>query len=99
MLGAFLKSGFKYVNAGLKSYCTVKFAEKTGMTIPELMLYKESVKDCSQYYSRKVSIFLKEYAQKSRAKRLQRKMPTIQTQPQLALQTVPSQPNKLMEIA
>ena len=88
MLGAILKSGFKYANTGWKAYCTVKVAEKTGMTIPELMLYKESVKNCSKYYSGKVSIFLKEFAQKSRAKKLQRKMQASQ-----------NKPNKLMEIA
>ena len=68
------------------------------MTIPELMLFKESTKECSQYYCKKLSLFLKEYAQKSRAKRLQRKMQTLQTQPQLALQTIQNQNNKLSKI-
>ena len=99
MLSAILKSGYKYFNAGWKSYCTAKVAEKTGMTIPELMLFKESTQNCGQYYCKKLSLFLKEYTQKSRAKRLQRKMQTLQTQPQLALQTIQNQNNKLTKIA
>lgn len=70
MLGAILKNGYKYVNLGWKSYCTAKIAEKTGMAIPELILYKESVKDCSRYYSKKVSIFLKAHTKKSKTKKL-----------------------------
>lgn len=99
MLGSILKSGYKYFNIGWKSYCAAKIAEKTGMTLPELMLYKESVRECGQYYSRKVSIALKEYAQKSKLKRLQRKISTSQLQPQLELQRIPTQTNKLIEIA
>ena len=70
MLGTILKIGYKYVNLGLKSYGIAKYAEKTGMTIPDLILYKESLKDCSRYYSKKVSIFLKEHALKSKTKKL-----------------------------
>ena len=95
MISAILKSGYKYFNTGWKSYCAVKIAEKTGMTIPELMLYKESTKECSQYYCKKLSLFLKEY----RAKRLERKMQTLQTQLQPVLTTVQNQNNKLSEIA
>ena len=70
MLTAILKSGFKYFNAGWKSYCTVKVAEKTGMSVPEIMVYRDSVKCCSDYCCKKLSVFIKDYAKKSRVKSL-----------------------------
>ena len=68
MLGTILKTGLKYINLGWKSYCTAKIGMKTGMTMPEIFLYKELVKDCNKYYSSKISIFLKECTYKLETK-------------------------------
>ena len=99
MLRTILRNSLKYFDAGWRSYCTAKVAEKTGMTIPELMLYKESMKDCSFYYCKKLSLFLKEHNQKSKIKNLQRKTPILQIQPQITLQEIQNSKVKLMKLA
>ena len=79
MIKQVIGSSFKLLNAGWKSYCTVKMAEKTGMTYPEILYYKDVVKDCSQFYSKKLSLFLKEKAQAKKAARLTRMSQQVQS--------------------
>ena len=80
MIKQVIGSSFKLLNAGWKSYCTVKMAEKTRMTYPEILYYKDVVKDCSQFYSKKISLFLKEKARAKKAARLAKSVQQAQAQ-------------------
>lgn len=49
----------KVASMALKAYGYSTMSQRTGMSIAEIMLYKDVAKACNKYYSQKFSIFAK----------------------------------------
>lgn len=63
-----LKPLYTFASAASKSYAYAKLMQKTGLTPPELDLYKEAYKTTSKALNSKVSIFIKKTVISKRAK-------------------------------
>ena len=53
------KEGKMIMDATWKSYVIAKLGAKTGMTLPEIMQYKDMVKMFSREFSRRLTLYLK----------------------------------------
>ncbi len=61
----------KVYNVLLKSWAYAKVAERTGMSLPEIELFKECYKESAVYYTKKLSIFLKSKQLKRKAAKVE----------------------------
>lgn len=52
------KQVFKYINTGMRAFAYVKMCEKTGMSLPEIVMYKECYKAGLNAVGQKFNIYL-----------------------------------------
>ena len=55
------KEGKMIMDATWKSYAIAKLGAKTGMTLPEIMQYKDMVKMFSKEFSKRLTLYLKSF--------------------------------------
>lgn len=54
-----MRNIFKALSTVSRAYALAKLTVKTGMTLPEILLYKDAYKNCSKYIEKSALVYVK----------------------------------------